>query len=113
MLRGQGGAFSPAEGPFPTVDNGFENARCNFTRPQFCKQPPENLTVRLARAMRSSYGGRISLNIFGATCGSILRNPNLKKKWDAGGRKCAALARFFMKTREGLWSMFAEYISAE
>ena len=41
--------------------------------------------------MRRSQGGRISLNIFGATCGSILRNPNLKKKWDAGGRKCAAL----------------------
>ena len=41
----------------------FQNARCKFTtaRPQFCKQPPENLTARLARAMRSSYGGRIRM----------------------------------------------------
>ena len=87
----QGGAFSPAEGPFPTVDNGFVRSRRKFTRPQFCKQPPDNLTARLARAMSRSYGGSISLNPFGATCGSILRNSSLEKKWDAGGRKCAAL----------------------
>ena len=39
----------------------FENARRKFTRSQFCKQPPKNLTARLARAMRVSEGGRIRM----------------------------------------------------
>ena len=63
----QGGAFSPAAGPFPTVDNGFARSRRKFTRPQFYKQTPENLTARLTPAIRRSYGGRISLNLFGAS----------------------------------------------
>ena len=79
----QGGAFRSAEVPFPTVDNGVARSRRNFTRPQFCKQPPENLTARLARAISRSPGGRISLNLFGATSGSVLRNPTVKKKRDA------------------------------
>ena len=78
------GAFCSAEVPFPTVDNGVARSRRKFTRPQFCKQPPENLTARLARAMSRSYGGRISLNLFGATSGSVLRNPTLEKKLGRG-----------------------------
>ena len=53
---------------------------------------PENLTARLARAISRSPGGRISLHLLGATSGSDLRNPTLKKNRDAGGAQCAALA---------------------
>ena len=64
--------------------------------------------------MRRSYGGgRISLHLFGATCGSILRNPSLKKKWDAGGRKCAALYEPLEPSNEGTGAAYITANAAE
>ena len=91
--RRQGGAFRSAEGTFPTVDNGFLRSPRDFSRPQFCKQPLENLTARLARAMRRILIRRISLIFFWATSGSVLRNPTLKKNLCTFAPKCAALGR--------------------